>query len=253
MTGRNSPCPCGSRKKFKRCYGLQDPACTQYMNENRREYIGQHDAREKEVVSFLMGVMEECNTVFFKNDKGITPIPQRIQTIVAFSLIDVLGSYLFGYLDRKGSPSERFKLWYDEFCINTNNPSYKGMFTEIDSERMYRFRNALVHFFGMGDINDEDIFIALAANDLADSDKEKMEKAFAQRGHKTIMLRPKDFFDLVREGVILMMNGWKDVIQSAQTDRQKEKEHIEGIERVWAKIQSEGAKGVSRKQAGLPV
>lgn len=251
MTGRNDKCPCGSGQKYKRCYGNGDLNCSLYMRDNRKEYISQHTAREKEVVDFLMSVIAECDTVFFKNEKEITPIPQRIQMIVIFSLIDVLGSYWFSYLNDTGTTNERPRVWYEEFCINTENQYYKGLFTEVSSERLYKFRNALVHFFGLGEPT-EDIFIALAANDLSDENKKNMEAEFARRKHKTIMLRPSDFFGLVREGTILMMFRWSKVIEEAQHNHEREKEHIDGVERVWKKIRNEGAKGMSREQAGLP-
>ena len=38
-----------------------------------------------------------------------------------------------------------------------------------------------------------------------------------------------------------MLNEWRSVIEKAQTDRNKEREHIEGTKMIWEKIHKEGA------------
>lgn len=179
--------------------------------------------------------------------------------IVAFSVIDVLGSYWYEYLNRTGKTNERAMAWYDTFCASDENPEYKDLIREVSSERLYKTRNSIVHFFGLGRLEvdgngkPQEIAISIAANDLTDKQKNQMEAAFAARSHKVLLLRPVDFLNLVREGSILMLSKWKDIIFAAQKDPTKEKEHIEGILRIWTKINLEGAKGMSREQAGLPV
>lgn len=218
---------------------------------DRKEILEIHIAREKEVVSFFIGVIEEVNQVFLNETDGSNRIPLRVQTVAAFSAIDVLASYWFAFLNKTGRTNKRAEAWYDEFCAKEENKHYLGLWRKVSSERLYKFRNALVHFFGMGEIDPGEIYIALAANDLSDESKEKMERAFLAKGHKTIMFRPKDFFDMIREGAIMMMEQWASIIAEAQTDKAKEQEYIEGIERVWQKIMKEGAKGISREMASL--
>ncbi len=211
--------------------------------------IEEHSMREKEVFAFFQAVMDESHQVFLNENNGVNRIPLRIQMIIAFSTIDVLASYWFEYLGQTGKTNERAQVWYERFCRTEENEYLKGLLTEVTSERLYKFRNALVHFFGLGE-DTKDIFIALAANDLSNEDREKMEAAFIKKRNKTILIRPKDFYDLVREGALLMLGLWENVIKEAQVNPQKEKEYLDGISRVYSKIMNEGAKGLARDRIG---
>jgi hypothetical protein len=212
------------------------------MNQN--EIIAQHNERENEVVEFLMNVMGEVNQIFLNEPNGYNKISLRIQMIIAFSAIDVMAHYWFAFLNKTGKTNERAQMWYEEFCAKDENKYWVGLYRDVTSKRLYDFRNALVHFFGMGEVIGDEIYIALVASDLTAENKEKMEHIFLEKGHKTIMIYPKDFFDLVREGARIMIRHWLKMIAEAQTDKEKEKEYIDGIERVWSKTRKEGAKYV---------
>lgn len=245
MVERNDPCPCGSGKKYKRCFDMNDPNCLLYQRENRRAILKEHAEREKEVLEFLKQAVGESAGVF--PDRGSKDvISLRIQMIVAFSVIDMVGSYWFEYLGKTGRTSERSIAWYEQFCRSKDNEYCRGLWKELSTERLYVMRNSLVHFFGMGEMNEGDPGIALAANNLSDQEKETMELGFSRNKHKVMIVRPKDFFDLVREGAIVMLEGWGKIINEARIDPQKEVAHLEGIKRVWAKVRKEGAKGIPR-------
>ncbi len=114
------------------------------------------------------------------------------------------------------------------------------MWKELSAERLYSFRNSLVHFFGLGE-EKEGVYMALAPNNLPDQLHDKWQKEFLKRGKRTVVIRSQDFYDLVREGAILMLGEWQDIIKQAQTNRKREQDYVDGIKRVRSKIEKEGA------------
>lgn len=238
--GRNDPCPCKSGKKYKHCYETDGSACVLFAYDQRVKMLQEHQGREDEVFRFFKEVTEETTVINLTDEKGNDRMPARIQMITIFSLVDVMGSYWFEYLDQTGRTNERAQVWYDKFCATDKNKHHIDLWKDISSTRLYNFRNALVHFFGFGEAS-EGISIVLAPNNMQEEIRKKYEAGFLRAGHKTIVIRPRSFSDLIKEGAILMLKEWGSIITEAQTDRTREREYIEGIERVWNKVRKEGA------------
>lgn len=215
------------------------------MENQRIKNLEEHKKRDDEVFRFFKEVSEETHRVTAKDSHGNDFISARVQMIIAFSLIDVLASYWYEYKGCFGKTNERAQAWYKTYCTTNDNEYYKELWKELDCENLYKFRNSLVHFFGLGE-QDEKLYLSLCQNNLSEEIRQKWQLDFCQKNKKTFIIRPKDFSNMIKEGAILMLNEWKRVIEDAQIDREKEKVHIEGIERVWKKINKEGAVRVEK-------
>ncbi len=105
--GRNDPCPCGSSKKYKYCYDRTSAQCSARLRENRFTMLDEHNKREKFIFHFFKDVIQETNIILLKTEKGSDQIPSRIQMIIIFSLIDMLGNYWYEFLGQNGKTNER--------------------------------------------------------------------------------------------------------------------------------------------------
>lgn len=210
------------------------------MENERIKILEKHKKRDDAIFRFFKEASEETHCVIAKDSKGNDLISARVQMIIAFSLVDVLASYWYEYRSCFGKTNERAKFWYSTYCVTDKNKYYKELWKELSCDKLYKFRNSLVHFFGLGE-QCGDLYISLCQNNLPEKIRQKWQKDFLEKGQKTFIIRPREFSNMVKEGAILMLSEWKDVIKGAQTDRKKEQEHIEGINRIWEKIKKEGA------------
>ncbi len=212
--------------------------------------ISLHGAKEKEVFEFFNQIVKETTIVFLKDVSGGDRIPLRIQMIITFSLIDILASYWFEYLEKTGTQQERFCLWYKTFCKTYRNKKYlkNQQWNILSSSRLYQLRNSLVHFFGLSS-KIENIYLSLVPNDLPDNEKSDLEKRLNNHKYKTIVIKPNEFHELVREGGILMLEDWLENVRLANSgDTNKKNAHIKGINKIWEKIRSEGASIILKKK-----
>ncbi len=209
--------------------------------ENEERNIS-HEQREKEVFNFFNGVISEMGIIYLKNDKGIDIIPLRIQMIIIFSLIDICASYWYEYKGVNDSPRNRFVSWYENFCRTRDNKEYKDKleWSEISGNRIYDLRSSLVHFFGMSEFK-ERIHLALAPNILSTSELKEMEVKI-NKSERSLIIKSHDFNKLVKDGATIMLESWVEIIKQANGgDHDKKGVHIDGVERIWKKIQKEGA------------
>lgn len=210
------------------------------MENERIKILEKHKKRDDAVFRFFKEVSEETHCVIAKDSKGNDLISARVQMIIAFSLIDVLANYWYEYRDCSGKTNERAKFWYSTYCATDKNEYYKELWKELSCDNLYKFRNSLVHFFGSGE-QCGDPYIFLCQNNLPEEKRQKWQRDFLAKGQKTFIICPRNFSNMIKECAILMLNEWKGAIQNAQTDRKKEQEHIDGINRIWEKINKEGA------------
>ncbi|MEA3464001.1 MAG: hypothetical protein U9R14_02930 [Patescibacteria group bacterium] len=210
--------------------------------ENKRMLIllKEHKKRDDAVFRFFKEISEETHCVVAKDSNGNDLISARVQMIIAFSLIDVLANYWYEYRDCSGQTNERAKSWYSTYCATDKNEYYKELWQELSCNNLYKLRNSLIHFFGLGE-RCEDTYICLCQNNLPEDKRQKWQKDFLAKGRKTFIIRPRDFSNMVREGAILMLKEWTGIVRNAQTDEKTKQEHIEGINRIWKKINKEGA------------
>lgn len=203
-----------------------------------------HDTREKYVVKKLTDIVNEFRQLFVQVEENDI-IPLRMQMVGAFTIIDVLGNYWFEYLNKKGTPSQRFYEFVEEFCLISKNDTYakSDLMTGITKERLYEFRNSLVHFYGFGKAQE----FALVANPSKRFSPEMIEKTgrkFRKRVPDIVIIQPQEFRNLITEGAALMLERMMEVIHRSHTDSQAKEDHINGIERIYDKLRAEGAEGV---------
>jgi len=206
-----------------------------------------HEQREREVFDFFNGITSETDSIFLKNNDNTDVIPLRIQMVVVFSLIDIFASYWYEYRGEEKGQRERFTSWYDTFCRKKINSRYNegGKWDVIDQDRIYRLRCSLVHFFGLSSAS-EPIYLSLVSNNLPEKEIKDLE-ARLNKLKTNIIIKPHDFYILVKNGCIVMFNEWiKNIHEANDGDDNKKREHIEGIERIWKKIQNEGAIGIAK-------
>lgn len=212
------------------------------MDEKRQQLGQEHQKKDDAVFKFFREAMEDVGSVFRTDEQQRIYASERAQTVVVFTFADVVANYWYEYLDKTGKPSERFLTWINRYCINEHNSSYCGTdFTKLSAERMYSFRSSMVHFLGISNPKEEKVAIGITSNRISDDEIQKWRAGFQQAGHTAIIFKPKQLYNLILDGAMLMLDDWKNIIDLSQTDEIKKWEHIEGIDRIYRKIRLEGA------------
>lgn len=210
-----------------------------------------HQQKEKETFAFFTEVIEgEINVTLLQNEKNEDLIPLRTQLILSFVLSEVLASYWYEFKGITGTPTERFIEWYKEFCKTTQNKIYKqhSHWATMPPDRLFELRNSLIHFMGLSAPKDY-IYFSLVSNDLPDSDFAQYEQGLSKNGNTTFVIKPKEFNLLIKEGGVLMLNRWaRDIREANDGNIEKRDQYICGIDRIWRKIQSEGAVKIIKKK-----
>ena len=213
---------------------------------DRRQRLGrEHQKKDDAVFKFFREAMEDIGSAFVVDDKKRNYTSERVQLICVFTFIDVVASYWFEYLGRNGTQREHFLTWVQEYCLTERNPKYsKTDFVNLTATNLYAVRCSMVHFLGIAGLGG-DYKLTFATNRMSDDFIEKYRKGFRDHGHQVLIVKPKSLHNLILEGTVLMFDDWKKVIDEAQTDEGKKWGHIEGIDRLYQRIQIEGAAKVS--------
>ncbi len=122
--GVNDPCPCGSNKKYKKCYLKQDENCSLYLKEKDAKTVNEFPKTLQFVVDSLLRTSQDLHNLFYKTDADLEIISPLMQLIGIFTMIDVLGSYWYQYLNKTGSQSERFDEFVNNFCLVDTNKTF---------------------------------------------------------------------------------------------------------------------------------
>ncbi len=216
------------------------------MNEKRQQLGDEHQKKDDAVLKFfLKEATEDIASVFAMDTQKRNYTSERVQLVCVFTLIDVIANYWYEYLGKNGTQKDRFLEWVEKYCLTNANPEYKNTdFVHLSAKNLYAVRSSMVHFLGIAGL-DGDYKLTFATNIMSDDFIEKYRKGFLERGHHVLVVKPKSLHNLILEGTILMLNEWKKVIDEAQSDENKKWEHIEGIDRLYQKIQIEGAAKVA--------
>ncbi|HVY35976.1 MAG TPA: hypothetical protein VG982_01715 [Candidatus Paceibacterota bacterium] len=204
-----------------------------------------HNKKEKYIVSKLLEMVGEFRQLFFQNnEKDVVPL--RMQLIGGFTIIDVLGSYWFEYLNKTGTPRERFFEFTEKFCLTPKNKIYavSTLIKGATKERLYDLRSSLVHFYGLGKHKD----FGIAANISKTHTSEVIQNMvieFRKKVPNLIFIQPTELRDIIVEGTSLMFESMIENINKSHTNENTKKAHIEGIERIYNKLFEEGAEGIA--------
>lgn len=211
------------------------------MNEKKQQLGREHQKKDDLVFRFFGEVMEDIGSVFAMDDKERNYTAERTQIICVFTFIDVIASYWYEYLGRNGTQRDRFTEWTQKYCLNNDNPEYIGTdFAHLTAENLYAFRSSMVHFFGIAGF-EGDYKLTIATNRISDDLIEKYRKGFREHGEHVLIIKPKKLHNLMLEGAVRMLDEWRTIIDEAQNNEMKKWGHIEGIDRIYRKIQLEGA------------
>jgi hypothetical protein len=212
------------------------------MDERRQRLAREHQQKDDAVFQFFKIATEEINSVFAVRADGKNYTSERVQLVCIFTLVDIVANYWYEYLGRtNGTPRSRFEEWVNKYCLNDQNPEYVGTdFVYLTANDIYATRSSLIHFFGMSGLSGRHK-LTFATNSISDDFIARYKKKFQERGHSILVVKPKKLHNLVLEGTLLMLFDWKQIIAEAQRDEEKKWQHIEGIDRIYQKIQLEGA------------
>lgn len=211
------------------------------MDEKKQQLGHDHQEKDNLVFKFFKESMEDIGSVFAMDDKECNYTSERVQLICVFTFVDVVASYWYEYLGRDGTQRERFLEWVQQYCLTEGNPEYAGTdFARLTSDNLYAFRCSMVHFFGIAGLKG-DYKLTIATNRIADELIEKWKQGFREHGEHVLIVKPKKLHNLMLEGAIRMLDEWREIINEAQNDEVKKWEHIESIDRIYQKIQLEGA------------
>ncbi len=222
--GQNDPCPCGSSKKYKKCYQSKTDDCRMYLLEN-------HNIREEKIIKFMETAMDEITYSF--SEKGETYI--RAQLALAFTAIDFLSTYWDKYNNEADEkPSVSFERWLDLFCLTDENEYYRDSkyYKKASAKDFTRLRNSIVHFYSLPREQD---FTLMPNNYTTKEAEDFVQKLEEKTGKSMHCVQSMSFYKLVRKGGVLML---EEMIENVKT---KPQEHFEGIKRVFEEVQSRGA------------
>ena len=245
----NDLCPCGSNKKYKKCYMTNSETCGIYLKEKKTKILNEYEEILKEVLDSLLKSTQELNQLFFKTKQDNEVISSRMQLIGVFTIIDVLGNYWYEYLGKNGKPSERFDDFINTFCfIDENNEfSSRKYLQNTTTEELRRLRDSIVHFYGIGK-NGRYTIISNPSQTNLQKDIDSSIELFRHIKKDIVFIQPLEFKKIIIEGSILMLFKIKTDVLEAKSN-QEELKVIDSIKRIQHKLREEGASLVSTEMA----
>lgn len=205
---------------------------------NQEQLLKEHTIREKAVINFFNEAVREFQVSFLATGCERF-IGVRIQTIIAFTFVEVLSSFWDCYINKQRGPDARIQEWFNTFCELDKNVIYKNnpYFKNLGVKPLIDLRHSLIHFFGMSPqkIGKQ---ITLCSSDIDDETFEKFKNKFTKN---IAVLKPIDFYQLFKEGGLLMIQKILENVEVSKINENKKQDHIKGINRIFQKFQTEGA------------
>ena len=247
--GVNDDCPCGSNRKYKKCYLANSEHCALFLKE---KYIRMNEENEKmtqEVTESLLRTTQDLNQLFYKTPEDIEIIPSLMQMIGIFTVVDVLGSYWYEYLGRTGKQSERFDDFINNFCFTDKNQEFvqRKYLGTVTAEELRDLRNSIVHFYGLGASHHFSI-ISNFSKTATEAQTDAAVKSFTKIRPDMVFIQPFELKRIVIEGAAVMLERFQADGGAAVTDIDK-LAHIENVRRIHRKLKEEGAAIVSQEMA----
>jgi hypothetical protein len=249
--GVNDDCPCGSGKKYKKCYKLSSEGCSVYVKEKHIKMSEEYEKICKEVTDSLLKTTTDLNQLFYKTPEDAEVVPPLMQLIGIFTVIDVLASYWYEYLGKSGTQSERFDEYVNTFCFTEKNQEFVGRkyLKDCTTEEIRGLRNSIVHFYGLGTNNRFCIIPNLSK--LSPQNQIDQIAANFSKLRKDIVfifIQPFELKKIVIEGAVVMLQKFQIDAGSSYSEQDKVS-RIEAVERINKKLKAEGAVAVSKEMA----
>lgn len=205
---------------------------------DKQKLFQDHQEKEKRVIEFFNQAIEEVKMAFFA-PKAPEIVGIRLQMISAFTLAEVLSNFWDSYTNQSRKPDARLTDWLNTFCMTDKNKMFKSSlyFSKLGTEPLINLRHSLIHFFGLSPqkLNKQ---IALGSSHMDERTFQQFSEGFISN---VAVFKPIDFYNLFKDGGLLMLNIMLDNVHESQVDASKKWQHIEGINRIFQKFQIEGA------------
>lgn len=247
--GVNDLCPCGSKKKYKKCYMTDSENCSLYIKENATVINAKYDKITKVVIESLLRTTQDLTNLFYKTPDDMEIVPPLMQLIGTFTVIDVLANYWYQYLGITGKPSERFNEYVNNFVFTNDNQEFsqRKYLQNISSEDLGDLRNNVVHFYGLGASHKFCIIPNLSK--ISSSDEiDRMIKSFKKINKNLIFIQPFEFKKIITESAIVMLQRFQSDGSLAKNDKDRIL-YCHNVERIYQKLQNEGAAVVTKEMA----
>lgn len=198
----------------------------------------------KEVDARLAEIVDEFSATrqVLQNDQRFV----RTRLLISFSFLEILCSLYNAYYDLKLSNRSLLEQWLEKYCLTTNNPTYKNhpYIKMLTKEHVYKFRNAIVHAFGLPEPENGISITSPNGSESSDIIK-KMDEGFKSMGHSVAFVSADSLLQLFIDGYTLMHPEiFKDVNVANEID-------LKGLERIVGEFGRRGARGVPLDKAEL--
>ena len=217
--GPNEPCPCGSKRKYKKCYNNPKLECLDKLKELFTKTIGYERAAIDELEKVAKDSFDQ---------------PSRMVMICAFTVLDVFANNEFAYLDVSGTPTQRFKQYSENYLLVEDNKTYKTAFLDrerkLDSQSLYTLRNNLTHYLGIGEGHK-----LVLANDKFKEDPPTLSKGEEFESLGCTILYPSDLVSMIKDAHRLFYEKISKDVEIDKTLFQ------EGVVRIYNRVIKEGA------------
>lgn len=246
--GVNDKCPCGSGKKYKKCFLLNSKTCSLYLNEKEAKFSKDFDEILGDVLKRLKTSLSDLDHLFYKTKEDDEIISSMMQLVGVFTVIDVLGNSWYEYLGKTGKPSERFDEYINKFCFTNKNKEFtkRKYLQSAKTENVRHLRDNIIHFYGLGGLG-----FAILSNPSRlnpEKDIDALVNAFKKIPKNLEFIQPLEFKKIIIEGAMNMFESLQSDLAKTNSDEEKLKA-INGVKRIQLKFNKEGVMNVNSEMA----
>lgn len=194
-----------------------------------------------EVDSVIAGWLDEITKAV--TTLGNSEVFIRTRLLIAFALLEVLCGVFDKYHDLNLTNRPLLKRWLREYCLTPKNQAYANhpYLKRIDDERLYKFRNSIMHAFAIPESEGGVAVIVVNGSEL-DSKLQKMDAALSRKGITAIFISPDSLTGLFAAGAKILMSEMFVSVDAATP------QHLEGMSRVRREFFRRGSKKMSLTQ-----
>lgn len=236
---RNSPCPCGSWKLYKKCYAV-DPfrgnTCVRFLKDHVKKNV-------EEIQEFFDSATNEVSNACMTLRENSYPT-LRIECIVIFSYLEVLAKLRSVFVDyriewNKPWQKEMVVKRFDDFvaipwnkwrleCVNAHDLTW-GL--------LYKLRSKLVHHFAIPNVQEGNKDVFINSNSTDDRAVFLKKQWRIQKKRKLIILSSQDIYHFVVDWALIMLDKINE--HNAKAD---DRYYLEWIQRLANELSKNGAK-----------
>ncbi|MEI6480439.1 MAG: SEC-C metal-binding domain-containing protein [bacterium] len=251
--GRNDMCACKSGLKYKHCYLANNSDCILFKDKQITEMEKLHEEHVQETLKILLSITGELAQLFHLDKNGIQVVPVRMQLIGIFTIVDVIAHYYNEYGGESLTQSVRFINFVERFCFVDENKEYasRKYLGDMSVNELYSLRNGLVHFYGLAEAkycilpNLSKVF----TQEIVDNAYNDFTELSKIQGKDLCFVQPSELRMVVVEGVVLVLKYFSQMEADSTKSKEKRLAHLSGMERIFKKLEKEGASVVDQNLA----